>query len=60
MGIGSMAKTRGGENFAIKNVLTCLLEARLTGSVKKKTYKSQAGPKKKLCEPGNPGVVTSN
>jgi len=46
MVIGSTAQETGGENFAVKDVLTCLLEARLTGSVKKKTYKYAGGAKK--------------
>jgi|GEM_PF-5165608 len=54
MAIGNTPKSPHGEIFTLKGVLTHLPACKVTGSVKKKINKSQAGSKK-LYATGIPG-----
>ncbi len=60
MAIGNTASTPDGENFTLKGVLTLLPVCEVTGSVKKKVNKSQAGLKRNTTQPESPGVTTGN
>ncbi|RCK36361.1 hypothetical protein TH19_13925 [Thalassospira profundimaris] len=48
MVIGNIAAASDGEKITLKGVLTLLPACKLTGSVKKKVNKSQAGSKETL------------